>query len=195
MQELKLQHNISKDAQLSDKQVERFESITTVLDSIDRIDALQDEVATGLGVGSFQSMLEFAGAAPKQFTAMKSETNSALASYVKSISGAQVSELEAKRLSAILPAVSDAPSVFQSKLKTFRGIVKANKRAFKKAILSGQPLKAGTIIGLDKAEKQAKELGSGAKPVKAGKGDLRRRTKDGKIAIFNSKKEFIGYEE
>ena len=159
MADIKLKHSVAKDAQLSDKQVEKFESMTSVLDSIDRIDALQEDVATGLGRGAFQTLAEFADAAPKAFTNMKSETSSALAQYVKSISGAQVSELEAKRLGNIIPVVGDAPDVFATKLKTFRRIVKANKRAFKKAILSGQPLKKGTIIGLEKAEKEIQGLG------------------------------------
>ena len=151
--EIKAKHQIAKDTQLSDKQVEKLESMNTVLDSVDRIEEIQQDVSTGLGRGLFQSMAEFADAAPAQFTELKSETNSALAAYVKSISGAQVSELEAQRLKNIIPDIGDAPDVFDAKLKTFRRIVKANKKAFKNAIISGQPLKAGTIIGLDKAEK------------------------------------------
>ena len=158
LRKVQIEHGISKDAQLSDTQVKEFKDITQVVDSIDRIDKLQKDVATGLGRAQFQNLAEFANAAPAKYTEMKSETSSALASYVKSISGAQVSEAEAQRLGAIIPNVNDAPKVFEAKLKTFRKIVAANKKAFKQAILKGQPLKAGTIKGLDEAEKEfAKE--------------------------------------
>lgn len=156
--EIKLRHGINKDMQLSDKQAERFEGMTAVIDSIDRIDSLQKQVATGLGISQFQSFAEFADAAPQEFTAMKSETNSLLANYVKSISGAQVSEPEAQRLNRIIPSVNDAPEVFNTKLQTFRKIVETNKAAFRKAILTGQPLKKGTIKGLTEAEAALQKL-------------------------------------
>jgi hypothetical protein len=155
MSEIKLKHGIKKDTQLSDPQVKRLEEMNVVNSAIDRIKALQKEVSTGLGVSQFQSLAEFADAAPKEFTAMKSETTSVLADYVKSISGAQVSVQEAKRLQGVIPSTNDAPDVFDAKLKTFKRIVEANKTAFKNAIISGQPMKAGTIRGLDKAEKEA----------------------------------------
>ena len=153
LSELKLRHNINKDAQLSDGQVKRFEEMDSVARSIDRIDELQDKVATGMGIGRFQSLQQFADAAPKEFTQMRSETTAVLANYVKSISGAQVSVQEAERLATVIPSVNDAPGVFEMKLKTFKTIVNSNKAAFKRAVLSGQPLKAGTIKGLEAAEK------------------------------------------
>jgi hypothetical protein len=128
--------------------------MTNVLDSIDAIDVLKKDVATGIGVAHFQSLAEFANLAPAKYTEMKTEAASALASYVKSISGAQVSEPEAQRLGAIIPKPDDAPKVFEAKLKTFRRIVKRNQNAFRQAILKGQPLKAGTIKGLIEAEKE-----------------------------------------
>ena len=94
---------------------------------------------------------------------MKTETANALASYVKSLSGTQVTEAEAVRLQKIIPGEGDAPSVFETKLRAFERIVRANKRAFKKAILQGQPLKAGTIIGLDKAENEIAGLSSSSR--------------------------------
>ena len=172
---LKFEHGIAKDSQLSDKQAERLEGMTAVLASVERIDTIQDEVATGLGRGRFQSLAEFADAAPEKFTELKTETASALANYVKSISGAQVSEQEAQRLAAIIPSVNDGPRAFNVKLKTFKRIVETNKKAFAKAIMTGQPLKSGTVKGLVEAEK---ELSSTVPKKKVTSTDIDNMTKE-----------------
>ncbi len=156
--ELKLRHSIDKDAQLSDKQVTKFEGMTNVLDALDRIEGISGKVSTGLGRQHFQNFAEFAGVAPKEFTLLKQETAKMLADYVQAISGAQVGEQEVVRLQNIIPRVSDTPNVFQTKLDNFRKIVKANKEAFKTSIMSLQPLKKFTLLGLDKAEKNVAKV-------------------------------------
>ena len=186
LRKVQVDHGIAKDTQLSDGQVKEFKDITQVIDSIDRIDALQKDVATGLGRAQFQNFAEFFNAAPVEYSEMKSETSSALASYVKSISGAQVSEAEAQRLGAIIPNENDAPKVFEVKLKTFRRIVAANKKAFKMAILKGQPLKAGTIKGLDKVEKELASMKEEEEEKK--KGFSRKEIDDMKAQIKARKK-------
>lgn len=154
LNDLKLRHKIAKDAQLSDKQVEKFTLMDTVLDSLDRIEVIKKEVATGLGRDKFQSMAEMADLAPKKFTELRAETASALANYVNSISGKQVTEAEAQRLKKLIPTVEDGGDVFEVKLKAFRRIVAANQRTFKRIIMNLQPLRAGNLSGIDDAERR-----------------------------------------
>ena len=140
--------------QLSGKQVDQLKDMNNVGLSIDRIEELRQEVNTGPLAGRVQSMAQWADAAPESFNKMKAQTASTLSNYVKSISGAQVAEAEAIRLQAVIPSVNDAPGVFKSKLDEFKKIVDMNKKAFAQAITTGQPLKAGAVIGLLEAEKK-----------------------------------------
>ena len=159
-------------SQLSGKQAEKLEDILKVEASVDRIDELRASVATGPLAGRIQTFGQWADLAPESFTKMKSQTTATLADYVKSISGAQVSVEEAKRLQAIIPSVNDAPDVFKAKLEEFTSIVQRNKKAFAESIRTGQPLKAGTVAGLDKAESRfltRQEPSKGAPPTQVGK--------------------------
>ena len=147
-------------SQLSGKQVETLSNFNSVLASVDRINEKIPKIKSGPLAGRAQTLAQFADLAPKEFTAMKAETTNALAAYVKSISGAAVSELEAQRLQGIMPHVNDAPDVFEQKTKTFQRIVRDNKKIFAQAIATGQPLKAGTIKGLMEAETKFKSKGT-----------------------------------
>jgi protein-tyrosine-phosphatase len=142
-----------KEGQLSGKQVDQLKDIIGVEKSLERIEDLRKQFnKTGPLAGRVQTLKQFADAAPEKFTQMKVQTASTLSNYVKSISGAQVTEQEAMRLQAIIPSVNDAPKVFEQKLKEFQRIVTMNKKAFAEAIRTGQPLKAGSIKGLMEAE-------------------------------------------
>ena len=141
-----------KAAQLSEKQVGKLQDIVAVEKSIERIDELREEVNTGPLAGRVQNLASWADLSPESFNRMKARTASTLSNYVKSISGAQVTEAEALRLQAVIPDITDAPKVFEDKLKEFKKIVKENKEAFAEAIRTGQPLRAGQIKGLLKAE-------------------------------------------
>ena len=147
-----------KAAALSDKQTEKFFDMDSVLNSVDRIEEFRKSVATGPLAGRVQTFAQLADASPREFNIIKGETTNTLAAYVKSISGAQVSELEAQRLKGIIPDVNDPPNVFEDKLRTFERIVRDNKKAFAAAIISGQPLKTGTIKGLLEAESKFKAV-------------------------------------
>ena len=139
-------------AQLSDKQVESLGAIDRVLTDVDTIAELSKKVSTGPVAGRAQGAGALVGMANEDFVALRSELNSTLAGYVKSISGAQVSDREAVRLQSIIPDVNDPPATFQAKLTTFKSIVNRNKNALAKAISSGQPLKS--LEGLDEAAKK-----------------------------------------
>lgn len=138
-------------AQLSNEQVNQLKDFEHVLDSIDTMASLKGKVDTGIIANAAGSMLELFDAQPKNFTELKSASNDSLAKYVKSISGAQVSELEAERLGQIIPTTADNDETFKKKLKMFKKIVESNKGALQRAIKAGQPLKK--LIGLDEAIK------------------------------------------
>ena len=53
-----------------------------------------------------------------------------MASYIKSISGAAVSEPEAIRLGELVPTVSDNPGEFKAKLDFFRKELKQSKQDY-----------------------------------------------------------------
>jgi hypothetical protein len=151
----------AKASQLTDKQVTALQQYDDVLDSIDRISALKGKVNTGRISAFIGNLAELTDMQPEGFTEIKAETNDALAKYVKSISGAQVSELEAERLGRILPSVEDNDRTFQAKLKIFKQLNEKNKDNFLKAIKSGQPLKK--VPGLDEALEEIESLGDGKK--------------------------------
>lgn len=151
-------------AQLSDKQVESLGAIDRVLTDVDTIAELSKKVSTGPVAGRAQGAGALVGMANEDFVALRSELNSTLAGYVKSISGAQVSDREAVRLQSIIPDVNDPPATFQAKLKTFKSIVNRNKNALAKAISSGQPLKS--LEGLDDAIKSVSGETKAAPTVK-----------------------------
>lgn len=155
-----------KESQLSDKQQNQLQDIIGVEKSLGRIEEIRNQYnKTGPFKGRVNSLLQLADAAPKEFTQLKVQTASTLSNYVKSISGAQVTEQEAARLQAIIPSVNDSPKVFEQKLNEFKKIVKINKQAFEDSIRLGQPMKAGTLRGLSEAESKfstKKPLSSGS---------------------------------
>ena len=150
--------DVAKISQLSDAQQQTLASADEVLSSIDRMDELKKNVDTGLVSNAIGSILEIADMAPEGFTELKSTSNDSLAKYVKSISGAQVSEMEAKRLGTIIPTTKDNDETFVRKLAMFKQIVESNKQSFVEAVQKGQPLRK--IRGLDEAIKQFQVEGS-----------------------------------
>ena len=150
--------DVAKISQLSDAQQQTLASADEVLSSIDRMDELKKNVDTGLVSNAIGSILEIADMAPEGFTELKSTSNDSLAKYVKSISGAQVSEMEAKRLGTIIPTTKDNDETFVRKLAMFKQIVESNKQSFAEAVQKGQPLRK--IRGLDEAVKQFQVEGS-----------------------------------
>tara|TARA_R100000951_G_scaffold115351_1_gene123144 strand:- start:1113 stop:1943 length:831 start_codon:yes stop_codon:yes gene_type:complete len=128
--------------QLSGKQVGQLAAFNDTLTSIEMIKSMQPNVQTGPIMGNYRVFAQKLGIdAPKDFQAMQSLTSSLLSNYTKSISGAQVSEMEAQRLAALIPQPTDTKKMFNTKLITFQRIVNAGGANFVEAIKKGQPLK------------------------------------------------------
>lgn len=83
----------------------------------------------------------------KDFVQLKQSTGKMLVDYVKSVSGAQVSDKEAERLSGIIFSVNDNIDVFRAKLENFDDMLKEEFEVLAKVYKSGQPL---TAKGVDR---------------------------------------------
>jgi hypothetical protein len=149
LSEMKVKHSISKDTQLSDKQVDAFTAMKKVESGLGRIEKLKKDVATGLGIKQFRDAQELFNKAPKKYSELKAEAASVLADYINAISGKQVSDKEAERLKALIPSPEDSPRTFDAKMKAFKRITSSGYRALRGTILKGQPLKEGSLKNFD----------------------------------------------
>lgn len=132
----------SKAGQLSDKQVEDLSNIKFANDTLGNID-LKGLSSTGPVEGRIRDFGRSLGLGEDaDFNEIKSQTGLFLADYMKQISGAAVSELEAKRLEALLPNVKDNEKLFVSKLNTFQKRLDRSLKAKVTGITRGQKLKA-----------------------------------------------------
>ena len=130
---------------LTPKQIENHAAVRQVKYQIERIRNLKEGVDTGPVAAKYGAFLAMFDRAPKGFSALRVETGSVLANYVKSISGAQVSDKEMDRLMHVIPRLSDQDTEFVDKLNQFEKIVDVGGTTFLEAIRSGSPLKRETI--------------------------------------------------
>ncbi len=180
---IKQQHQIDEKAELSDKQVEEMIKLDSVLDSLNNIEQLKkiDQINTGPVAGRVAALRQSFGADDAKVSAFKAETIRTLASYIRSISGTAASDQERAVLMKALPNANDADDTFLSKLENFK---KEQQRLRNLRIKSYQ-------------EYQRKEIPSSMKmqPGEVSSNEIKRRTKDGKVAVFNKDtEEFLRYE-
>lgn len=135
------QRRMIQSGQLSGKQQEAVSGFDSTLRGLASIDELKGDVNTGYFAGKGQKIGEKFGFADESFTSLKAETENIKASFLKAMSGAQVSDREAARLAQIIPNIEDDDNVFSAKSGTFRKIVERNKDALLASIRTGQPLK------------------------------------------------------
>lgn len=125
---LQEQFDFSKEvkSRLSDKEVKditAFDDGARILDDIENVLKTTD-VDKDLGpyasrIENLSDLIPFVEQDP-DFVKMQQLVGIQLADYVKSISGAQVSEQEAQRLLKNIPNMTDKPNAFKIKLNTFR---------------------------------------------------------------------------
>ena len=116
-----------KAGRLSDKEVKditAFDEGTRILDQIDTLLQSTDvEKDLGPYASRFESLKDFIPGTEgpdEDFVKVQQLVGIQLADYVKSISGAQVSEQEAQRLLKNIPNMSDKPRAFKTKLDQFK---------------------------------------------------------------------------
>lgn len=152
--------------QLSDKQVESLASA----DALDRltgeIDALIDNVSTGPLSGRFQSAMSEIGMASDEFVTYENFTKNLTLQFTKFLTGAQMTDAEAKRIAALIPNETDSPKTGKAKLEAFKRYMKIHKGAIANSIKTGQPLRSDVVSNM---VKDAESLVSG---VKSGKREV-----------------------
>lgn len=132
-----------KAGQLSNKQIESLAAYKSILVDIDNIKMLKPGVNTGPFITRYGRFAQIMGISDvsDDFVRLRTSTNSLLANYLKSISGAQVSAEEARRLYAVIPRIEDDDNVFEAKLKQFEKMANIGGQSLLQAIASGQPLR------------------------------------------------------
>ena len=111
---------------LSDKEVKDISVMDDGNRIIGEIEDLFNKGTVQKNLGPYASRIEGASEAvpgvdrDEDFTRMQQLVGINLADYVKSISGAQVSEQEAQRLLKNLPTLTDKPKAFKVKLEQFK---------------------------------------------------------------------------
>jgi len=148
-----------KAKELSEQQVKSYKGFKSAQKSIARIRDLKSKVDTGPIAKLIQSGKEFADVASPKAVALKAETESLVADYIKAISGAQASELEVARLKRVSPTFGDNDKVFKNKLDQFEKIMSANEEALNEAIRTGQPLRGKLKFLSDSKEEKTKGKG------------------------------------
>jgi hypothetical protein len=116
---------------------------------------------------------------------------------IKAITGAQMSEPEAKRLMAQMPSMNDLPEAFLAKLQVAGTNLDASLAAKLDALEKSNYAVAQSLTPAQ-AEALVISFTEGPKNVRGGQvgtGETKRRTKDGRIAVFSANKQFIRYEE
>jgi hypothetical protein len=150
----------AKAAQLSDKQVDEITDIKVIQKELNKFNL--DKLDEGGPVeGRLKGLAaDFGIATTAGFDEIKIRAGKQLASYMKSISGAAVSEKEAQRLAALLPNEKDDNELFVSKLQIFKDELNTKLQTKINDIKKGQPLKAETADKLlqDEEPQQIKEM-------------------------------------
>lgn len=118
---------------LSDKEVDEISQLDEGSKILSDIDNILSETDVDKDLGPYASRIESASdlipgvEQDPDFVKMQQLVGVQLADYVKSISGAAVSEQEAQRLLKNIPNMTDKPQAFRTKLDQFKKILKEAK--------------------------------------------------------------------
>jgi len=111
---------------------------STVLDQINYVKQLSEKVGKDLR-GPFSSrarssLVNLGFTKDAEFVKLRTASKDLLAKYVKSITGAQMSDAEAKRLMAVVASENDTYENFNAKLSTLQEIIAQEKESVIKAL-------------------------------------------------------------
>ena len=124
-------HRKKEKDELSDKQTNDLNSLEDGLGLGNRMKALMPVVKENLGfyasaIEEGKRYIPYTEKDP-DFVEMQQIVGTELADYIKTISGAAVSEQEAQRLRKNIPTMDDKPNEFERKLKTFMSLLEGYK--------------------------------------------------------------------
>lgn len=137
-----------KAAAPSEKFLETIAAKETVMQHSKHIQGLLDKVGSkmiGPAAGRFNSLRVKAGIGNEDFAKLEQSTGKILVDYVKSVSGQQVSDKEAQRLSNIMFSVNDSMPMFKAKLENFNDLLESEFETLSKIYKSGKPLTTQSI--------------------------------------------------
>lgn len=119
-----------KERTVSDKQLADITNFDQALSTLSNIEGIKKQFDTGPLSGRLNSLAAAFGMDDAKFSAFRAEVGDQLAQYIKSISGAAVSDNERKELLKNLPSVNDNDKTFLSKLKMTKDRLERNQRIY-----------------------------------------------------------------
>lgn len=119
---------LKKESTLSDKQVTDITAIDNSLDTLATIKGLKSKMDTGKMSAAQNTLAQAIGVDDPNKSAFKSLVQDQLAQYIKSISGAAVSDTERKFLLENLPNVSDNDKTFNAKLEAVQNRLSQSRK-------------------------------------------------------------------
>jgi len=117
----------------SDKQVEHISNTAKIIDTLKLIKKYKEGVDTGPISSRVQTARGVVADKDPAYTKLEGVSGNFLADYLKSISGAAISELEMQRLKENVPNVTMNDKEFNDKLKVFEEVFKKGVNATIKA--------------------------------------------------------------
>lgn len=158
-----LQQTQKKIEQVSERAAEKLGKLKTLENQLNEVKNLKKNVNTGVFTNLYNNLAGtfVSGEIPsKERNKLKSLTGSVLAEYIKSISGAAVTNEEAARLLAVVPNMNDDDKIFNDKLDQFQKILNSSKEEKIKAIQdTGRDVSKFRNTGIMPTLKDLKEAG------------------------------------
>lgn len=177
--------------ELSDAQIKSINNVDQTLDKLDKLEGMKKEFSTGPLTGRINSIARYLGQADGNKTAMAAQIGDILSEYARSISGSAIAKEEFDRLKEQLPEETDSDEQFAAKLARF----KDNMEDSRLRVLDNFKRQGKNIENL-KERKSIEDLRKEYKSEKQEQSVVRRKTKDGRVALFDAEtKEFIKYED
>lgn len=172
---------LEEKAKPSDKQISDITTLDNALEGIRSIKQQKPQFDTGPIAGRTNAVAGFLGMSDPKKTAFRAQVGEQLAQYIKSISGAAVSENERQALLQNLPTMNDSDSAFDAKLKVVEDRLNHHKNNY----LNNLSLGGKNVDSFKEANKASM----------SGSSEIRRRDPTtGKTAVFDANKKFLRYE-
>lgn len=127
LQDEKLEDKKLEREKLSDKQVSDLTNLDQALDQMGIVEIEKGDINTGPISSRKNAVAQFFGIDDSKVTAFRARVGTQLADYIKSISGAAVSDQERAFLLQNMPTLSDSDSSFISKLQMVKDRLRRNR--------------------------------------------------------------------
>jgi hypothetical protein len=169
-----------KMSQPSDKQISGLTDLDNALSALDSIESQKDKFDTG-PVSNVQNKLAgMIGVDDSKKSAFKAQVGDQLAQYIKSISGAAVSDQERAFLLQNLPTMADNDATFKAKLHIVKSRLQTNKANFMKNLQAqGKSVSDFDNSNIQKNSSSKIKVSNGSETFEIDPSDLSDAEKDG----------------